>query len=177
MIDPEFSRIVDADTVSETVKSIEIGADETERRRLAGRFGLKSIERLSARISLARRAGILHADGAIDAAVTQSCVVTGDPMPARVTAPFAVRYVPGAFAGASEEEFELSAEDCDTLPLDGNRIDLGELAAETLALALDPFPRSEGADAALAESGLAGEAGTGPFAALKGLKDRLDDGA
>ena len=36
-------------------------------------------------------------------------------------------------------------------------IDLGEAAAETLALALDPFPRSPDADAMLAEAGVIGE--------------------
>jgi uncharacterized metal-binding protein YceD (DUF177 family) len=167
VIEPEFSRPVDADTVSDKPKTVAIGADETERRRLAGRFGLKAIDRLSAEVKLARRAGIVHAEGRVEAQVVQSCVVTGEPMPAEIDAPFSVRYVPDAFAGPAEEETELTAEDCDTLPLDGNRIDLGELAAETLALALDPFPRSANADAALAESGLAGEAEAGPFAALK----------
>lgn len=175
MIEPEFSRLVDADTISESPKLIEIGADETERRKLAGRFSLKGIDQLSARVKLARRAGIVHADGHVEAKVTQSCVVTGEPMPTSIDAPFSVRYVSDGFgAPGAEEEVELSAEDCDTLPLDGNRIDLGELAAETLALALDPFPRSEGADAALKDAGLGGEIETGPFAALKALKERMD---
>lgn len=175
MIAPEFSRPIDADTISESPRFMEIGADETERRKLAGRFALQAIDQLSARVKLARRAGIVHADGHVEAKVMQSCVVTGEPMPTSIDAPFSVRYVPDAGAGASgEEEVELSAEDCDTLPLDGNRIDLGELAAETLALALDPFPRSEGADAALKDAGLGGEADLGPFAVLKALKERMD---
>ena len=175
MIEPEFSRQVAADTVSDAPRTLEIGADETERRRLAGRFGLKGIDHLSAEVKLARKAGIVHAEGIVRARVTQSCVVTGDPMPADLNAPFSVRFVPDAFGTSDEEETELSAEDCDTLPIEDNRIDLGELAAETLALALDPFPRSAGADAALAESGLAGEPDGGAFAALKALKDRMGD--
>jgi uncharacterized metal-binding protein YceD (DUF177 family) len=173
VIAPEFSRPIDAETISDAPRHIEIGADETERRRLAGRFSLKGIEQLSARIRLARRAGIIHADGHVEAKVVQSCVVTGDPLPASVDAPFSVRYVPEALAPTGEEEVELTAEDCDTLPLEGNKIDLGELAAETLALALDPFPRSEGADAALSDVGLGDPADSGPFAALKQLKDRM----
>lgn len=175
MIAPEFSRPFDAETISEAPRFVEIGADETERRKLAGRFSLKAIDHLSARVKLARRAGIVHADGHVEAKVTQSCVVTGEPLPTSIDAPFSVRYVPDAFGlGGDEEGVELSAEDCDTLPLEANRIDLGELAAETLALALDPFPRSEGADAALKDAGPAGEVETGPFAALKALKDRMD---
>jgi uncharacterized metal-binding protein YceD (DUF177 family) len=174
---PEFSRPIDAETISEAPRHVEITADETERRKLAGRFSLKAIDRLSARVTLSRRAGIIHADGKVDAAVVQICVVTGDPLPAEIDAPFSIRFVPDAYAAPGEEEFELSAADCDTLPLDAGRIDLGEIVAETLALALDPFPRSPNADAALRETGVAGEVEAGPFAALKALKDRLDKGA
>ena len=69
---------------------------------------------------------------------------------------------------------ELSADALDTLPIENGAIDLGEAAAETLALALDPFPRSPGADAALAEAGVLGESEAGPFAALADLKRKLE---
>ena len=52
----------------------------------------------------------------------------------------------------------------------GGAIDLGEAAAETLALVLDPFPRSPGAQAALREAGVLNEEEAGPFAALAKLK-------
>lgn len=171
---PEFSRLVDADTVSETPRRIEIGADETERRRLAGRFRLKSIESLTADVSLSRRAGIIHADGRVTGAVVQACVVTDEPIPAKIDTPFSVRFVPDAFQSSEEDEVELSAEDLETLPLDGTRIDLGELAAETLALALDPYPRCPEADETLREHGAAGDQDAGAFAALKALKERME---
>lgn len=173
---PEFSRTIDAETISESPRLVEIEADEGERNALARRFDLGGIDRLSARLKLARRAGILHADGHVQAAVMQSCVVTGDPIPASIDAPFSVRFVPGYSAEDGEEGLELSSEDCDTLPLDGHSIDMGELAAETLFLALDPFPRSEGADAMLRESGVLEEGDTGPFAELKALKERMQKG-
>lgn len=170
---PEFSRTVDADTISESPRQMQIEADETERRRLAGRFGLKAIDGLAADVRLALRAGVIHAEGRVEADVVQSCAVTDDPLPAHVDAPFHVRFVPDAYAAPADEEWELSAEDCDTLPLEGGRIDLGEIAAETLVLALDPFPRSAGADAALEEAGLGSEADAGPFAALRALKEQM----
>ena len=54
---------------------------------------------------------------------------------------------------------------------DGTRgaIDLGEVAAETMALALAPFPRGPGADAALKQAGVLSEGEAGPFGALAGL--------
>lgn len=171
---PEFSRIVDAGTISEAPRQVEIGADETERRRLAGRFRLKAIDRLSGRMSLSRRAGTIYVEGEVNAAVVQSCVVTDEPMPATIVAPFAVRFVPDALGRSDEEEIELTADDCDTLPLEHGRIDLGEIVAETLVLALDPYPRSENADAALHETGLADAPENAAFAGLKALKDRME---
>src|SRR3546814_12081794 len=52
-------------------------------------------------------------------------------------------------SGASEDEVELGEEDCDVLPMDGDSVDIGELAAETVSLVLDPYPRLP--DDALAE--------------------------
>lgn len=173
---PEFSRPIDAETISETSRRIEIEADADERRRLAGRFGLKAIDRLAAAITLSRRGGMPYAEGEVTASVVQSCVVTTDPVPAEIVAPFAVRFAPDAYAGAPDEEVELSEQDCETLPIEGNQIDLGELAAETLALALDPFPRSAGADEAMKESTRSTGDEAGPFAGLKALKDRLEKG-
>lgn len=174
---PEFSRTIEADTISESPRRIEIAADETERRRLAGRFALKAIDSLAADIQLARRAGIIHADGQVSADVIQSCVVTDEPLPAHVIAPLAVRFVPDGHGASPDEEVELSADDCDTLPLESGKIDLGELAAETLALALDPFPRSAAADVAMEQAGLGSEEDMGPFAALKALKERMEKGS
>lgn len=169
---PEFSRPVEAATIDGNPRIVEIEAEPEERRKLAGRFRLQAIDRLAARVRLLRRADGIHADGHVSAEVVQSCAVTGDPLPQSVEAPFAVRYVLESAPGNSDE-VELSEEDCDTLPLEKGRIDLGELAAETLSLALDPYPRSESADAALREAGLLDETEAGPFAALKALKDRL----
>jgi uncharacterized metal-binding protein YceD (DUF177 family) len=106
--------------------------------------------------------------------VVQSCVATGESLPATLDVPFRLRFVPEDDASAAEE-IELSEEDCDTLTYAGGAVDLGEAAAETLALALDPFPRGPDADAALKAAGVVGEdeAEVGPFAALKGLRDKL----
>lgn len=170
---PEFSRTLDAETVSDAPRQMEIGADEAERRRLAGRFRLKGIDRLAAEITLSRRAGIIHAEGVVRAAVVQACVVTAEPIPAEVEAPFSVRFVPDAYEKSDGDETELSEDDCETLPLEDGRIDLGELVAETMALALDPYPRCANADEALNEMGVADQAGSGAFAALEALKGQI----
>jgi uncharacterized metal-binding protein YceD (DUF177 family) len=115
------------------------------------------------------------AEGRFKAQAVQSCVATGEPVPALVDEPFALRFDP-ADGPDSEEEMELDEADLDILAYEGGAIDLGEAVAQGFALALDPFPRAAGADAALREAGVKSEAeaeaeriAASPFAALKGL--------
>ena len=67
---------------------------------------------------------------------------------------------------------ELDAEDCDTIGYSGNSIDMGEAVAETVALAMAPYPRAPDADAILREAGVLQEDQAGPFAALLALKGK-----
>lgn len=166
----EFARPVRLDSLG-VPRPIEIAAEAEERAALARRFGLAALDRLEAAASVSREGEEVNAVGRIVAEVTQSCVATGEPLPARIDAPFTLRFVPAG--SAADEELELSADDCDTLFYEGGAIDLGEAAAETLLLALDPFPRSPDADAALKAAGVLAEEEAGPFAALKALRDRL----
>ena len=47
-------------------------------------------------------------------------------------------------------------------------------AADTLALSLDPYPRSPNAEAALKDAGVLSEEEASPFAALAALKGQLE---
>jgi hypothetical protein len=60
------------------------------------------------------------------------------------------------------------------VPIEGGSIDLGEAVAETMALALDPYPRAPGAEAALRAAGVLTEDEARPAGKLAGLKDLLD---
>jgi hypothetical protein len=51
---------------------------------------------------------------------------------------------------------ELGEAELDVMFYDGATIDLGEAVAQTLALHLDPYPRSPDADDALKEAGSGG---------------------
>lgn len=172
MTAPEFSRPVRIDTLGSAPRRIAIEADAGERAALARRFGLIALDRLAAEAELSADDGRIAATGSIAASVVQACVATGAPLPVTLAAKFALRFVPEADA-AAQEELELDAGDLDTIGYAGGAIDLGEAAAETLALELDPFPRAPDADAALRAAGIVDEADTGPFAALRALKDRL----
>ncbi|OHT18317.1 YceD family protein [Edaphosphingomonas haloaromaticamans] len=172
---PEFARPIRFDSIGEAERAVDLEATPEERAALARRFGLIALDRLVAGARLHRQGQAVLAEGRLAAEVQQACVATGEPVPAAIDESFRLRFVPEAEMSAEGDEIELSEEDCDTIPFDGALIDIGEAVAETLALALDPFPRSPDAAATLKAAGvlLEGEEETGPFAVLKALRDKL----
>jgi len=167
----EFARAYRLDTLG-GARAVHIAADETERAALAVRFGLLGLGRLEADATLKREGDVVWAEGEAVADYEQACIATGEPLAEHRRLPFHLRFLPEE-QDTGEEEIELNDEDCDTLTHDGGAIDLGEAVAQTLALAIDPFPRGPQADAALREAGVIGEEDAGPFAALKALRDKL----
>jgi uncharacterized metal-binding protein YceD (DUF177 family) len=167
---PEFSRPYKLDTLGQP-RTVNISAEAAERTALADRFALQALDRLEARATLSISAQGIEVAGHLRADAVQACVVTGDPVPARIDQEFTVRFVPETTPDA--DEIELSAEDCDIMEHDGQQIDLGEAVAQSLGLALDPYPRSANAEARLREAGVKSEEEAGPFGALAALKDKL----
>lgn len=169
---PEFSRPERIDAIGASARQVTIEADAQERAALAARFGLIGVERLGAALSVRREAAGIIVTGRVGAVVIQRCVATGDPLTAQIDEAVALRFVEETDV-ASGDEVELVDDALDTIGYSGGAIDLGEAAAQTMALALDPFPRGPGADAALRAAGVTDEDGAGPFGALAALRDRL----
>ena len=149
---------------------LDLVADDDERAAVATRLGLSSLDRLEAHVCLERTGQIVRAHGRLLAALDQSCVVTGVPVAAHVDEPFGLLFTPEPSAARPDEEVELGESDCDVVFYDGALIDLGSAIADTLALSLDPYPRSAGADAALKEAGVLTEEQASPFAVLAKLR-------
>jgi uncharacterized metal-binding protein YceD (DUF177 family) len=149
---------------------LDLGADEAERAAICRRLRLNSLDRLEAHVTLTRADDVIRAEGRLVAALGQSCVITGDPVAAHVDEPFELMFVPEPQISDGDEEIELGESDCDTVFYDGAVIDLGTAVADTLALSLDPYPRSAGADAALKEAGVLSEEQASPFAVLAKLR-------
>jgi len=149
---------------------LDLVANEAERRFIAGRLALGALDRLEAHVTLSRTGPAIRAEGRMVAAVEQSCVITGEPVAAHIDEPFAMLFMPAPKADAGFDEVELGEEDCDVVFYDGGEIDLGSAIADTLALSIDPYPRSASADAALKEAGVLSEEQASPFAALAALK-------
>jgi uncharacterized metal-binding protein YceD (DUF177 family) len=170
---PEFSRPVRLDTLGELPRAIRVEADGTERTALAARFRIVSVERLEADAMLTRIGDAIEASGRIVADVVQACVASGEDVPQAIDEPFTLRFVPEGSIVAGEDEVELDEGELDELTYVGGNIDLGEAVAQTLALALDPYPRAPDAERALKEAGVAKEGEEERGGAFAGLKDLL----
>lgn len=147
---------------------------------LATRFSLARLDALTAEFDVRRDAAGVRVTGTVTGKAVQICVVSGADVPAMINEAVDLLFTP--LAAPEAEEIELSAPDLDVLPLEGESVDLGEIAAETLGLALDPFPHSSDSALAYARGKLVAEeealrlaaqdaADRNPFRVLKGGKE------
>ena len=146
-------------------------ATEAECAQAAAALDVVSCEHIEAEFNIrAIGKGHYRLAGKVAARLTQSCVVTLDPIAQKAEGTFDVEFWPSAElpqSGAEEVE-ALSAAEIE--PIEHGRIDVGRIAYETLSAVIDPYPRQAGAEFAPDAGGpSAGE--SGPFAALKKLKD------
>ena len=140
-----------------------IESSAQERDMLANRFGFAGLSALDARLKV-KRAGPAHWDvtGNLTAEVTQLCGVTGEPVAESVDFRIEERYCSAPDEGA---DVDVSLDGPE--PLVDGVINLGEIVAQSLAIAVEPWPRSEGAP----HSFEAGESENDhPFAGLAALK-------
>jgi uncharacterized metal-binding protein YceD (DUF177 family) len=168
MEQPEFSYPVSIRQVDARIHHL--APDDVQRAALAKRFGLVAVHRLTAEITLERDGNTVDATGALEAEIVQSCAVTGDDLPVSIREKLAFRFVPQTGEAKPDEEIELEQDELDEIPYAGDKFDLGEAVAQSLALAIDPYATGPGADETRKEAGLLDEEDAGPFAVLKGLK-------
>jgi hypothetical protein len=173
-----FIRIVRVDQLKEGEERV-IEAGPAERADIAALLDLVALDRLSFAGRFAPRGqGRLALRGRLQAAVTQTCVVSLEPVPGVIDAEVEMEFWPLAQIEQRAESLEEAASQ-GTLdwpePIREGRIDLGRVIYEALATALDPYPKREGARFAWSngdeESAVEGQ-DIGPFAALVRLKQR-----
>ena len=168
-VTPEFSHVIPLSEIGLKAMHHSLLANDAERAALAKRFGLTALNFLSAKAALSSDDIGIIATGSLAADVMQVCVVSGLPVPAHIAESFAIRFSPEPIF-EPDSDIELEIEETDSMFHDGRVIDLGEAVAQTLALAIDPFPRSPNAEEVLQEAGHKDETPTGPFAALAALR-------
>ena len=167
--EPEFSFILHPSELEDTETTYELTAESDECAALSERFQLKAIEGFNFILKMKplRKENAIRLRGKLYATVVQSCVVSM----VLVT-------------NIIEEEFEIFFREESQIDNSGNEnidrfepyladtIDIGEIASEELALAIDPYPRAAGiaTDALGPYLGKREDPGTKPFAGLAALK-------
>ncbi len=150
-----------------------IEASRTECGAIAKMLDLAALERLAFAYRLRRQAGgRIGLKGTLQAAATQTCVVSLAPVESRLEVPVEMEFWPLPLIEELDRQAEDKAHPLRDWPepiLEG-KIDLGSVIYETFATALDPYPKREGASLEWREN----EEGKpkGPFAALAQLKQR-----
>ena len=170
---PEFSRVVSLNDLGRDEIRLDLLATAEECAALAWRFGLSAITGLRALGGLKRLGGgQVRLRVTLEAEVSQTCVVTLDPVVNRIEEDLDILFEPERRDSAAPDiAFDPAA---DREPLMGDSLDVGEIVAEELALSLDPYPRRPGIALDIGPGGRAAEAGekprSGPFEALAALK-------
>jgi uncharacterized metal-binding protein YceD (DUF177 family) len=178
----EFARHVVIEPWPEGGLEIELEATAEERRSLARRFDLVDLPLLKASGRLKRTSDGLELcfRGQLQAEVVQSCIISLEPVANRIQEPIERRYRRVAPGDALlEPELLVDPEAAEVEALRGTSLDLGEVVAEELGLALDPYPRAGdaydrlpplGSDVSLGEA----ERPPSPFAVLEDLYDNAN---
>lgn len=141
----ELSRPLVVDKISPNGVEDDIQATPKERAALAARFGLIDLPMLRARLQTnATHAGaVVTVTGVLEADVVQPCVVTLEPVASHIEQAIDVKFSAlETLPAASAIQHDADEDDVETI--EGGVIDLGELAAQHLGLALDPYPRKPG---------------------------------
>ncbi|RWM26867.1 DUF177 domain-containing protein [Mesorhizobium sp.] len=129
-----------------------IEADERQRAALAAEYDLLSVERYRAELLVAswKRNGV-KVSGRVEADITQSCIVTLDPVAAHIDEPVEALFLPEqsklgreGFEGGGEIVLDADGPDSPET-FSGDTIDVGALAEQFFGLAIDPYPRKPGA--------------------------------
>jgi hypothetical protein len=170
---PEFQHRIDVSVASRRKVALTFAATPAECAAIARHLGLVSLDSLTGAATVRPWREGFAVDGHLTARVTQTCVVTLDPVSSEIGQEFERLYLPpDAFArerrGTETREIEIDATEGEVPEvLAGREIPLGDILVEELSLALDPFPRAAGAEVELPSDA---EAVPHPFAALARLR-------
>lgn len=178
----ELAREVSVVDLPEDGRTIEILASAKECEAIAARLALPVLASLEATIVVQRvetGGGGVHVSGNLHAKVTQQCVASLKLFDAKVFDSIDSTFV----RDFDDEEFpytEWPSEEPLIELLDSDKLDLGELVVEHLALALDPHPRHPDQSSleisySLGPNGPSTEIETekGPFSALGELRRKM----
>jgi len=151
MSQSELSRLVKVKALTEDDFVVQASAAECEA--LAKRFAVSEIHELNALITLTPQKSEIVATGTLSARWSQPCAVSGDDFETSSNETIHLRFVP-PYDETPGEELEISSEDCDEIPYEGDSFDLGEAVAQSFGLLIDPYATGPNADRIRKEKGI-----------------------
>lgn len=182
--DPDRLRLRDAgirvDNMPPTGRGLRLAPDVEEREALAAALGITAVERLEVVLQAVKFRGGMRVTGQLEAEIVQPSVVTLEPVRQTIAEPVDRVFLPGpdrpaAGAGGAEIYVDLEADEPPD-HFEGPEADMSDLVIETLALAIDPYPRAEGESVETLGLPADDDDDPSPFARLKVLKNPGDGG-
>ena len=189
LTEQEWSHFFDVDDLDNGMTKVTIEASEEELQDMARRLDLLSLQSVKADLQLHKERGSrnVHVTGQFEAHVTQNCVVTMDDFQSVLSEPvegwFADKETAVSFAAAKRDkevatsrgEVEMLDEAEDPEPIIDGVIDLGELVAQHISLAIPTYPHKEGVKYEVGDDNLTLDEKSplrkNPFEALKDWKE------
>lgn len=176
-------RIADAsirlDSMPTAGRDLALTVDAADRLAIADQLGITAVEKLEVKLHAVRFKGGMRVSGRLVATTVQPSVVSLEPVTQEIVEPIERVFLPGgekAYAGPADAEIFVDLEGEDVPDhFEGNEADLSALIIETLALALDPYPRLPGETLGARREDGDTESDL-PFAGLKILKTPEDKG-
>jgi len=166
---PEFSYVIDLEKAGSKGKSWRLIASEEERAAIAARLKIPAVKKLEGEIRVTATRREIIIEGAIAAHLIRECVASLEPMDEEIAEAFdlaLLRHAPEMQPPEEGENWE------EPEVHEGAELDIGEVLVQQLSLAMDPWPRKEGAQS-LAEA--YGEKDRiSPFAGLKEALKKSD---
>lgn len=153
---------------------LELEADAGTLTTLCRRFDLRALTRLVARLQVQRSGKGIRIDGDFTADVVRICVVTLQDFETVIAESIHILYLPDPDDADAEGVVIDPDSEEDTEPLPEAGVDPGEAVAQSLSLALDPFPHAPDAGMVDADALSAGreDVETSPFAILEKLRNK-----
>ena len=186
---PEWSHKIEAEDISSKAMHVNIEPTEQQCKDLARRMHIEAIDSAKASLTIQRDSKNMniHVTGQLKAVISQNCVVSLEPIESVIETQVEGWFAdPGSVISITkarhekdskshDAELQILDEKDDPEPFVDGHIDLGELAAQYLSLAIDPYPHKEGVDfeqhiSADQQKKNIPEVRKNPFAALKDWK-------
>jgi hypothetical protein len=171
---PDFARVLRLAQLRDLESfDFDVAPTANEAAALARLLGASAVRkmRFAGRLEPAGRGG-WRLEARLGATVVQPCVVTLEPVTTRIDQPVRRTWLPETGRPPAEVVLDAEADD-EPEPL-GERIDLGLVATEALALAVPAYPRKPGASLR-PPAGDADDERPRPFAALAALRGKLGE--